>query len=143
MFETETVGPCLVQKLKCGAMAPLPPLHPPNPPQWLRPCKFQSFWFSPSANYDRCVWSRPVKFCWHQEFLSFYRFLKLSRFVEFSSRYSLLSLLNQSLIRKSFYPLYKAYSFDVLGGCAGSRYTIQRFTTHQFTIHASTKSFFA
>ena len=32
MFETETVGPCLVQKLKCGAMAPLPPLHPPNPP---------------------------------------------------------------------------------------------------------------
>ena len=33
MFETETVGPCLVQKLKWegGIIAPCPP-------QWLRPC---------------------------------------------------------------------------------------------------------
>ena len=77
----------------------------------------------------------------HRESPSFYRFLKLSRFVEFSSRYLLLSLLNQSLIWKSFYPLYKTYSFDVLGGCARSRYTTQRFTTHQFTIHAKIKSF--
>ena len=31
MFGTETVGPSLVQKLKCGTMAALPP-HPPPPP---------------------------------------------------------------------------------------------------------------
>ena len=28
MFETETVGPSLVQKLKCGAMASWRPPHP-------------------------------------------------------------------------------------------------------------------
>ena len=67
---------------------------------------------------------------------SFYRFLQVSQFVEFFSRYSLLSLLNQSLIRISFYPLYKTYSFDVLGCCSHSRYTIQRFTRQRFTIHA-------
>ena len=32
MFETETVGPCLIRKLKWGMGE-----HPPWPPQWLRP----------------------------------------------------------------------------------------------------------
>ena len=58
---------------------------------------------------------------------SFYRFLQVSQFVEFFSRYSLLSLLNQSLIRKLFYSLYKKYSFDLLEGCARSRPNDSRF----------------
>ena len=39
MFETETVGPCLVQKLKCGTMAPLPPPQLP-PPSGYAPASF-------------------------------------------------------------------------------------------------------
>ena len=78
MFETETVGPCLVQKLKCGTMAPLPP----PPTQWQCPCNFQ-FWFSPTANYNRCVRSRPVKSCSATESLpviiDFFRYPVLCR----------------------------------------------------------------
>ena len=35
MFETETLGPCLVRKLKWGGMGLYP--HPSLPPQWLNP----------------------------------------------------------------------------------------------------------
>ena len=40
MFETQTIGPCLVQKLKCGTMAPLPPPH--LPPSGYTPASFNS-----------------------------------------------------------------------------------------------------
>ena len=60
-------------------MAPLLPL-----PQWLRSCKFQLFWFSPTGNYNRCVWSRPVKSSFTVEslpvFIDFFRSLGLSSF---------------------------------------------------------------
>ena len=35
VFETQTVGPCLVQKFKSGTTAPLP-----ASPHWLRPCEY-------------------------------------------------------------------------------------------------------
>ena len=89
-----------------GRMAPLLPL-----PQWLRSCKFQLFWFSPTGNYNRCVWSRPVKSSFTVEslpvFIDFFRSLGLSSFSPGICWY-------QSLIRKLFHSLYKIYSFDVL-----------------------------
>ena len=61
-----------------GSLAPSPSL------QWLHPCKFQLFWFSPTANYNRCVWSRPVKSCCATEslpvFIDFFRYPDLPSF---------------------------------------------------------------
>ena len=80
MFETETVGPCLVQKLKWGGT--WPPCSPS--PQWLRSSKFQLFWFSPTGNYNRCVWNRPVTSSFAAGslpvFIDFFRSLGLSSF---------------------------------------------------------------
>ena len=61
-----------------GPLAPSPPL------QWLRPWKFQLFWFSSTANYNRCVWSRPVKsYCATESltvFIDIFRYPGLSSF---------------------------------------------------------------
>ena len=134
MLKNETLRPCLIQKLKWrmgkgwghDPLAPSPPVA--------TPLQVQLLCFSPTANYNRCVRSRPVKSsCDAESMTVFYRFLQVSRFVEIFSQYWLLSFLKQSLVRKLLHPLYKTYSFDVLR----SQFTIHDPTIHFPVIHDS------
>ena len=104
-----------------GTLAPSPP-----PPQWLLPCKFH-FWFSPTANYNRCVWSRPVKSCCATEslpvFIDFFRYPGLCRaFLPVFAATSFLSSLQN------------VFFWRISGLCS---FTIHDPTIHHTTIHDS------
>ena len=97
-----------------------------GPPKWLRPCKFQ-FWFSPTANYNKCVWSRPVKSCCATVslpvFIDFFRFPGLCR--AFLSVFATISFLSA---------LQNVFFWRIRGLCS---FTIHDPTIHDTTIHDS------
>ena len=99
--------------------------HAP-PPQWLCPYKFQ-FWFSPTANYNRCVWSRPEKSCCATEslpvFIDFFNFPGLCR--AFLSVFAAISFLSA---------LQNVFFWHIRGLCS---FTIHDPTIHDTTIHDS------
>ena len=103
-----------------------PPPHPHPPPQWLCPYKFQ-FWFSPTANYNRCVWSRPEKSCCATEslpvFIDFFNFPGLCR--AFLSVFAAISFLSA---------LQNVFFWHIRGLCS---FTIHDPTIHDTTIHDS------
>ena len=96
------------------------------PPQWLCPYKFQ-FWFSSTANYNRCVWSRPEKSCCATEslpvFIDFFNFPGLCR--AFLSVFAAISFLSA---------LQNVFFWHIRGLCS---FMIHDPTIHDTTIHDS------
>ena len=110
-----------------GPLAPSPTL----PSQWLRPCKFQLFWFSPTANCNRWVWSRPVKSCCATEslpvFIDFFKYPGLCRvFLPVFAAVSLESISDSKII---FSALQSVFFWRIRWLCS--------FTIHDPTIHDS------
>ena len=107
----------------------------PSPTQWLCPCNFQ-FWFSPTANYNRCVRSRPVKSCCATKslpvFIDFFRYSVLCRvFLPVFAAVSFESISDPKIILST---LQNIFFWRIRGLCS---FTIHDPTIHDTTIHDS------